>query len=207
MEELQTLYLPSFLYRFMTGGPGFTTIIRRAGSGKEVRMALHSCPINKYTVENCRLNLLELAQLEESFCLACGCKGRFLLKDPNDHKVSCSSLVWFNKEAPSLQLAQFYASDNLPSKVRRLILEPDLESLKLEFLGEEIQVNKVNRGLIDLSGTSIGSKLLANPEMLEHVKASFNFFIPVRFDSDRLKYKSDVGGYVRVEPFDLVEVL
>jgi hypothetical protein len=199
---MEDLYLPEFLLRFMVGGPSFTTIVKRAYNGRECRFASHSLPINRYTVEECRLTTKELRQLEEFFCLAKGCESEFYLKDPNYYKVSFSPLLWPNKKAPIVQLADFCSST-----LRKIILKPELASLTLEFQGQHCEGGHyLGKGLIDLSNTQPGKQILEEPSSFERLKASFNFFIPVRFDADRLKYRADIGGYVRVEPFELVEV-
>lgn len=199
---MKDLYFPDFLLRFMIGGPSFTTITKRSYNGRERRFALHSLPINRYVIEDCRLTLKELRQLEGLFCLSKGCESEFLLKDPTYYKVSSSLLLWPNRKVPAVQLADFCSSS-----LRRVILEPDMSSLKLEFQGQPLNVERyLGRGLIDLSDTVAGKSLLEEKDALEELKASFNFFIPVRFDTDRLNYKADVDGCVKVSPFELVEV-
>lgn len=197
---MESPHIPSFLYRFLVGGPSFDTLVLHACNGRELRSSNCTVPINRYSIQNCNVSARELETLQEFFCLMQGRKRFFLVRDPVDNKVSKGLLLSLDKNVPTFQLAKFYGESEL--KTHRLVSQ--FVDLKVYYDEALIEDYKVDGGILDFSESKFKEEIITNSQKL---CASFNFFIPVRFDIDRLRYNCSLAGGANVEEFELLEVL
>lgn len=207
MENFFNQELPSFLYTFIMGGPTFFTEIQSSNGGSEVRFANRTSPINKYKVSNCKLTVSQISELQQFFCTVQGRKYAFRFRDLIDYQNNNSPLEIVDKENFKFQLIKLYQSkeQKLANKSCRKILKPEEGSVKIylneEEINEEILVNDL--GIITISNIHN----ILNKDSLDSLRASFRFDIPVRFETDALRYRSELDSSFTLEPFELIEVL
>lgn len=205
MEDFFDEELPSFLYTFIVGGPTFSTEVQTSNSKREVRFANHITPINRYKVANCKLTSTQVGELQNFFCKVQGKKYAFILRDPNEHKAENQPLLLLDAQNLKFQLIKSYdkALQHTCNAPHRKILKPIKDSVRI-FTNDKKE--RVVKNISDELGiVTVTEEVLR--ENIGLLRADFDFNIPVRFDTDSLKYKSELDFCASVEPFDLVEVL
>ncbi len=215
MENFFDQELPSFLYTFVSGGPTFYTEIQSSNGGREVRFANRVSPINRYKVLNCKLTALQMSELQKFFCAVQGRKYSFRFRDLIDCEETDAPLEVLDKENLKFQLIKIYPKreQNLPNRSCRKILKPEIGSIKIRLNKEEIteDIEIDDLGIITISNPIrlINGNLIRiiDEKNLDSLTANFRFDIPVRFETDSLKYRSELDSSVSIEPFELVEVL
>jgi len=208
MENFLDKELPNFLYPFVIGGPTFNTEIYRSNSSREVRFTNGLAPVNRYKITNCQISFDQLIELQNFFCAAQGRKNSFRFKDLYDHVAINEPLIMLEKESLTFQLVRSYGirAETNQHSVLRKILKPDQNSIVIDFNQIKIEsFTKKNHGIVQLQRDESLESL--NEQSLQSLKASFRFDIPVRFDTDELKYRSELDYRVAVEPFELIEVI
>jgi uncharacterized protein (TIGR02217 family) len=205
MENFFDQELPSFLYTFIRGGPTFYTEIQSSNGGREVRFANRISPINRYKVVDCKLTALQISELQKFFCAVQGRKYSFRFRDLIDYEETNAPLEVLDKENFKFQLVKIYLKREPSNRSYRKILKPEKSSIKICLNKEEIneKVSVDDLGVITISN----SLRLLNEKNLDFLTANFRFDIPVRFETDALKYRSELDSSISIEPFELIEVL
>lgn len=166
------------IYRATVGGPKFQTMITTSRGGFESRNVVWSLPLASFELGERKITQAELDDLNNFFRAAMGRGKGFRFKDWGDHRLSESESALVQE--PSGRFALFKAYGLGGSVSGRRIYLPVLSTLKVYSNGVEQPYT--------FDGTDCTLSipdLPPNPELT----ASCEFDIPVRFDTDDMKYR------------------
>jgi uncharacterized protein (TIGR02217 family) len=183
---------PDAVARGSTGGPGFLTDIVAMRSGKEQRnqnWAQARCEFNIATGIRTRA---QMDAVIAHFRVVAGKAHSFPFKDWTDYRVANEDMVAIT--STTFQLVKHYA---LGANVFvRPTTKPVSGTVVIKVNGSPVSPS------IDY-GTGIatfGSAPIATP------KASFDFSVPVRYDTDKLPVQANAHDLLVVSQINLVEV-
>lgn len=180
-----------------TGGPEFSTDIVTTHNGCEQRNINWSCARARY---NIAYGVRSNEQLTELITFFNARKGRaigFRFKDWSDFEVTNQEIGIGNSKKTIFQLVKTYASGK--DKHMRIIKKPVHGTVKIYLNGKEKSEYSVNYSTGKITFTKPPAKGAI-------VTASFEFDVPVRFDTDYLNASIDNYGSSSWNNIPLVEV-
>ena len=180
------------------GGPEFNTSVITVKSGQESRNQNWSESRIKWDVSTAIKDEADLQELIAFFRARKGKAHAFRFKDWSDYTATLQIIGTGNGTATTFQLSKTY-NDSL-IQTTRVITRPVANTTKIFFDGvEQLSGWTVNTS----TGVATFSSAVGNGVV---VRASFEFDIPARFDTDSLKINIQTfNGYVG-ESINIVEV-
>ncbi|QOD37898.1 TIGR02217 family protein [Candidatus Wolbachia massiliensis] len=180
-----------------TGGPEFSTDIVTTHNGCEQRNINWSCARARY---NIAYGIRSNEQIQELITFFHARKGKaigFRFKDWSDFTAINQEIGIGNNEKIIFQLIKIYISEK--DKHVRVIKKPVHDTVKIYLNGAETKKYSVNY--------STGEITFTKPPVKDAIiTASFEFDIPVRFDTDYLNASIDNYGSCSWNNIPLVEV-
>ncbi len=197
MESFSEERFPTDISYGVSGGPTFKTGIVTTNSGHEHRNISYTSPRYKYQLASA---IKTEVQLEEVMSFFKSMRGRaigFRFKDWLDYKASDQVLAISDGVQSSFQLVKTYKSGL--ARTTRQITKP-VENTVIVFvdgvIAKDISVD-FSTGVIHFKNSpSKGAK----------ITVSFEFDVPVRFDSDTILTTMQSYGVQLVEDIALIEV-
>lgn len=165
---------PANLTEAAVGGPAFSTIVIRTDSGQEQRIARWQRQLGQWKLDCSTLSADDLQDLVAFFLARQGRLRGFRMKDWDDYEaVDAPQTVY---DTDKIQLYKSYSSGGIT--FQRKIVKPVAGTVTLERNGAAYTDFTVSTatGIATLTGAKDGV-----------FTASFEFDIPVRFDTDRLE--------------------
>ena len=197
MESFSEERFPTDISYGVSGGPTFKTEIVTTNSGHEHRNIAYTSPRYKYQLASAIKTEL---QLEEVISFFKSMKGRaigFRFKDWLDYKANEQVLAISGGAQHSFQLVKTYKSGL--AKTMRTITKP-VKNTVIVFvdgiIAKDITVDFAT-GVINFKNS---------PKEGAKITASFEFDVPVRFDSDTILTTMQSYGVQLVEDIALIEV-
>lgn len=192
-QPFRDISFPPYVARGATGGPSFSTSIVTLAGGAEQRNSLWANSRGKWNIST---GIRTRAQMIEVIAFFHVVKGRaysFRFKDWNDYDaidqamVEISATVW--------QLVKRYNIAGFEHV--RTITKPVVGTVVVKIGGSPVAPHDINyqTGRVTF-GTAPGSA----------PTASFEFDVPVRFDTDHLPVEANAWDQQMVSQIDLVEV-
>lgn len=187
--------LPDDVEAGARGGPSFNTSVITLGSGRENRgrewqVARHSWDIG-YGIDT-----PSSFQAVIDFFYACGGRARsFLFKDWADYKGTLETVAAVVSQPTKRQLVKTY-TNGIVSYVR--VVDHPVAGTLLVYVDNMLTVAyTIVGGLITFTGGDPG----------DDVKATFEFDIPVRFDTDQLSLTMENIKSMQIPSIAILEVL
>jgi uncharacterized protein (TIGR02217 family) len=185
---------PPFVARGATGGPGFMTTVVTLGSGAEQRNILWANARGKWNISTGIRTREQMQAVIAHFHVVKGRGYSFRFKDWNDYDttdvpmVEVSPTVW--------QLVKRYNVGGYEHV--RTITKPVVGSVAIKVGGSPVTPSSIDyqTGLVTF-GSAPGSA----------PTATYQFDVPVRFDTDSLPVQANAWDQQVVSEIDLVEVL
>lgn len=160
------------IVRGTVGGPSYSTQVNRGGNGTEQRIVNWDRPLGKWDLGDRKLRAEQLQELQAFFHRVKGKAYGFRFRDWGDYTVSLEQGMVV-EEKNRFYLAKDYGDGSL-----RWVRKPC--DCKLYRNGAEVPVTlDTTTGEIVFTGSKSG------------LQWSGTFDIPVRFDTDELKYRLD----------------
>ncbi len=191
MTNFLEIRLPEEISLGAIGGPEYSTDIIMASSGYEQRNINWAQARAKYNLAPA-INTSE--QLQELISFFRICKGKafgFRFKDYSDYRADSQLIGVGDGITREFQLIKTYYS---PAKAERRIISKPVEG-SVEISQE--YVCDYRTGLVTFKNP---------PEIGEQVIASFEFDIPVRFDTDQLFASLEVYGSNSWKEIPIIEI-
>jgi uncharacterized protein (TIGR02217 family) len=190
MIKFSQQVFPADISYGMAGGPEYSTDVIVTKNGAEQRNCNWGRPKYRYNVA---YGVRTKEQLAKLICFFRAHKGRaigFRFKDWVDYKASNQPLKEI--EGLNFQLIKNYDQD------LRIITKPVKNTLVITLDGKKFDYYTVdyNSGIVSLTKKINGD-----------LRASFEFDVPVRFDTDRLVSTIESYGVYSWQEIPLVEVL
>jgi len=190
----QNIPFPSAVARGASGGPGFMTEIVSLGSGAEQRNIRWAQARAHYNISTGIRTREEMAQVIAHFRNVFGRAYSFPFQDWTDYvatavpMVSVTATVW--------QLVKTYSIG--PSTYTRTITKPMSGSVAITVNGTTVTPANINyaTGLVTFASAPAATPV-----------ASFQFYVPVRYDIDQLPVTAEAYTKQVVNQIDLVEVM
>lgn len=188
--------IPSFIEVFACGAPEFSTSCASSASGREIRSSDRSEVIHRYQIRGARLSLEQFELFNGFFKARGGRRFSFRFRDYADFMAEKSLIATGDGNAREFQLFKIY--DDLSHPFSRKITKPVAGKVAV-YLGSSAAQFAVNckNGIITFDHP---------PAPGTGIIASFEFEVPVRFDSDNFSYQFKKDGSIELSDFDLVEV-
>ena len=196
MSYFHDVNLPNFISIYAKGGPYFQTSIISTASGREVRSTDRTDALNRYIIENCKLNNDQFTQFNAFFRARKGMVYAFRMRDYADCKVVDQVIAEGNDHLQQFQLFKNYNDDYC--KYIRKITKPTQGTIT-SFVNQ--------KSVSPVVDCSTGIISLSEPLPLGYsLTASFTFDVPVRFNSDNFKYYLNKDGSTSIDNLELIEV-
>lgn len=189
MSNFHKVILPDFISIHLQGGPVFSNNIVRTISGREVRFPERSDSYQKYTLKNCRLSSHEFDILNSFFRNRNASLNAFLIKDFSDYKLVNQVLSKYDEEIGAYNIEKSYGDGIFCYNRDILFIEEN--SFVSNIAPEEIDFEK---------------GLFYKEKLEENITISCQFYIRVRFNSDRLKYSYMDDDSILIDDLELVEI-
>lgn len=177
----------------------YDTIIHSSKNGSELRISNLEYPMLSYNIVNDIKNKKELETITNFFKLVKGRAGGFKFKDWLDYEAKSQNIAVTDGEIKEFQLIKTYNYDN---KIEiRKITKPIEGSVKIFVDDVDITTSIVvdyDTGIIKFS---------IAPEKDKIIKADFNFYVPVRFDTDTLEIVMINTKVGTVKDLKIVEIV
>lgn len=175
----------------------YNTIINKSKNGGELRISNYDYPLLSYNVINDLKTKKELEEIINFFKLVKGRAYGFKFKDWLDYKAINQNIAIANGEQTEFQLIKTY---NINNKIQiRKITKPENVSVFVnqQNITQNININYSN-GIITFN---------TPPEKDTIITATFDFYVPVRFDNDKIEIimKNDKVG--EIKDLKIVELL
>lgn len=185
---------PPFVARGATGGPGFSTSIVTLGSGAEQRNILWANSRGKWNISTGIRSREEMLAVIAHFHVVKGRGYSFRFKDWNDYDAADTTMV---EVSPTVwQLVKRYNVGGYEHI--RTITKPVLGTVAIKIGGSPVTPSSIDYQTGQLT---FGSAPGTAPT------ATFQFDVPVRFDTDSLPVQANAWDLQIVSAIDLVEVL
>lgn len=184
---------PDAVARGATGGPKFLTDIVSLGSGAEQRNIRWAQRRAEYNISTGIRTRTQMNDVIAHFHNMCGRAYSFPFKDWSDYSatdmtmVEVSSTVW--------QLVKRYARGT--NVYVRTITKPKSGTVVVKVDDEEVTPSDID--------TLTGQVTFSSAPSVAPT-ASFQFYVPVRFDDDHLPIQVDTDNKMVVSEINLVEV-
>lgn len=185
---------PPYVARGATGGPGFSTTIVTLGSGAEQRNALWANGRGRWNISTGIRTREQMAEVIALFRVVRGRANSFRFRDWNDYAavdqsmVQVSSTVW--------QLAKRYSQAG--NEQVRSITKPVAGTVTVKIAGSPVMPAAID---------SMTGRVSFTTPPASAPTASFEFDVPVRFDTDQLPVEADAWDRQVVNEIALVEVM
>lgn len=197
MAFVEVQFPPDISYG-SSGGPEYATDIVMSQNGHEQRNVSWAQARARYNVAH---GVKTQAQLDALIAFFRARKGRaygFRFKDWTDYSANNQGIGTGNGTTTQFQLKKLYASGAVNEP--RVICKP---------VSGSVQVYKA--GVLQTSGVSVDLTtgivtFSAAPTIGQAITASFEFDVPVRFDTDRLSATLDAYGITSWLDIPLIEV-
>lgn len=175
----------------------YNTIINKSKNGGELRISNYDYPLLSYNVINDLKTKKELEEIINFFKLVKGRAYGFKFKDWLDYKAINQNIAIANGEQTEFQLIKTY---NINNKIQiRKITKPENVSVFVnqQNITQNININ-YSSGIITFN---------TPPEKDTIITATFDFYVPVRFDNDKIEIimKNDKVG--EIKDLKIVELL
>lgn len=182
----------------ISGGPQFDTEIVETHSGAEYRNIRTPYGRNKYNIAS---GIKTKTQLDEVINFFRAVKGRaigFRFKDWLDYNVENQFIGSGDGITKTFQLIKIYAlGTNM--EVRK-ITKPVRESIEIFINNKKTRLYKIDweNGIITFPKP---------PRKISNITASFEFDVPVRFDTDHISASIENYGVHAIDSIDLIELI
>lgn len=168
--------------RGFSSGPRFQTTIVSASGGQEVRNSAWSAPRLVYKFGYNNLNIADARAISAFFLGRRGRQRSFLMKDWADYSASAELIGIGDGTTVAFQAIKTY--DAINPFVRNIVYIKS-GTLSVTVNGAAATVASQVNGLITLASP---------PAISNQVRASFEFYVPVRFDQDEMELSPDGPG-------------
>ena len=175
----------------------YNTIINKSKNGNELRISNYDYPLLSYNVINEIKTKTELEDIINFFKLVKGRAYGFKFKDWLDYKVINQNIAVADGEQKDFQLIKTY---NINNKLQtRKITKPKQVSIFInnQNITTNISINYEN-GIITFN---------TPPEKDTIISASFEFYVPVRFDNDKIEIVMKNEKVGEIKDLKIVELL
>lgn len=175
----------------------YNTIINKSKNGNELRIPNYDYPLLSYNVINDIKTKKELEDIINFFKLVKGRAYGFKFKDWLDYKVINQNIAVADGEQKDFQLIKTY---NINNKLQtRKITKPKQVSIFInnQNITTNISINYEN-GIITFN---------TPPEKDTIISASFEFYVPVRFDNDKIEIVMKNEKVGEIKDLKIVELL
>lgn len=175
----------------------YNTIINKSKNGSELRISNYDYPLLSYNVVNDLKTKKELEEIINFFKLVKGRACGFKFKDWLDYKATNQNIAIANGEQTEFQLIKTY---NINNKIQiRKITKPANVSIFInqQNITQNININ-YNNGIITFN---------TPPEKDAIITATFDFYIPVRFDNDKIEIIMKNEKVGEIKDLKIVELL
>ena len=175
----------------------YNTIINKSKNGNELRISNYDYPLLSYNVINDIKTKKELEDIINFFKLVKGRAYGFKFKDWLDYKVINQNIAVADGEQKDFQLIKTY---NINNKLQtRKITKPKQVSIFInnQNITTNISINYEN-GIITFN---------TPPEKDTIISASFEFYVPVRFDNDKIEIVMKNEKVGEIKDLKIVELL
>ena len=175
----------------------YNTIINKSKNGNELRIPNYDYPLLSYNVINDIKTKKELEDIINFFKLVKGRAYGFKFKDWLDYKVINQNIAVADREQKDFQLIKTY---NINNKLQtRKITKPKQVSIFInnQNITTNISINYEN-GIITFN---------TPPEKDTIISASFEFYVPVRFDNDKIEIVMKNEKVGEIKDLKIVELL
>ena len=175
----------------------YNTIINKSKNGNELRIPNYDYPLLSYNVINDIKTKKELEDIINFFKLVKGRAYGFKFKDWLDYKVINQNIAVADREQKDFQLIKTY---NINNKLQtRKLTKPKQVSIFInnQNITTNISINYEN-GIITFN---------TPPEKDTIISASFEFYVPVRFDNDKIEIVMKNEKVGEIKDLKIVELL
>ena len=175
----------------------YNTIINKSKNGSELRISNYDYPLLSYNVINDLKTKRELEEIINFFKLVKGRAYGFKFKDWLDYKAINQNIAIANGEQTEFQLMKTY---NINNKIQiRKITKPANISIFInqQNITQNININ-YNNGIITFN---------TPPEKDAIITATFDFYVPVRFDNDKIEIIMKNEKVGEIKDLKIVELL
>lgn len=184
---------PPAVARGATGGPGFSTTVVTLSSGDENRNANWAKARGSWDISTGIRTRAQMADVVAHFYVVGGKAHSFRFKDWADYDAAGAAMLMVSGTV--YQLVKRYARGG--EEYVRTITKPVAGSVAITVSGSPVTPLSIN----DLTGLVTFSAPPAITPL-----ATFEFDVPVRFDTDRLPVQSNAYDQMVVPQIDLIEV-
>lgn len=175
----------------------YNTIINKSKNGSELRISNYDYPLLSYNVINDLKTKRELEEIINFFKLVKGRAYGFKFKDWLDYKAINQNIAIANGEQTEFQLIKTY---NINNKIQiRKITKPANVSIFInqQNITQNININ-YNNGIITFN---------TPPQKDAIITATFDFYVPVRFDNDKIEIIMKNEKVGEIKDLKIVELL
>lgn len=179
----------------------FNTDIISNKNGREQRVLNRKTSRNTYILDSNMLSNEDIEQIVKIFRIVSGRFGSFRFKDWTDYKTINQEIDITDGIKKEFQLIKTYCiPENTDLKYIRKITKPVLNSVSIKIDNQKIEdfIVDYNTGIITFKNIPDSGKIISS---------SFEFDIPVRFDSDILKIKQSNTKNGEIDTIKLIEIL
>lgn len=203
MIEILDMQLDENVERGAKGGPMFKTDIQSLDNGREFSNRRWQYPLHRFNVgygDSGGLRPEDWADLKATFMNAEGRAYGFLFKDWSDYSATDVVLGTGNGATTAFQTRKIYTKGSL-TKYRK-ITRVKSDTLVVKDNGSTVSGSdytlNASTGLITFDVAPLNA---------HSITASYEFYVPVRFEEDFFEIELLVAGYAGgVEDFYIVEV-
>ena len=165
--------------RGFSAGPRFQTTIVTSAGGREVRNSAWSAPRLVFNFSYSTLDTADARLISSFFQGRRGKQRSFLMKDWADYSATNEQIGTGNGSITSFQAIKTYDALNPYVRAIKFI---KAATLSVTVNGSPATVSSEVNGLITLSSAPAAAAI---------IRASFEFYVPVRFDQDELQLTLD----------------
>lgn len=175
----------------------YNTIINKSKNGSELRISNYDYPLLSYNVINDIKTKKELEEIINFFKLVKGRACGFKFKDWLDYKAVNQNIAVADGEQKSFQLIKTYNINN-QLQIRKITKPKQVNVfINNQSVVENININ-YNNGIITFD---------TPPEKDSIITASFEFYVPVRFDNDKIEIIMKNEKVGEIKDLKIIELL
>ena len=196
---LEDLIFPESISMKYTYTIEYKTTIHKAKSGYELRIANVDYPLLSYNIINDLKSKTEIENLVNFFKLTKGKAIGFKFKDWLDYNVNNQVIATADGKTKDFQLIKTYLFNDY-IQIRK-ITKPIKNTVKIYINNidntSHANINYEN-GIISFENA---------PEKNSIIKADFEFYVPVRFDTDKLDITMKNSKYGEIKELKIIEII
>ena len=196
---LEDLIFPESISIKSTYTIEYKTTIHKAKSGRELRIANVDYPLLSYNIINDLKSKKEIETLINFFKLTKGKAIGFKFKDWIDYNTSNQVIATADGEIKDFQLIKTYLLDDY-IQIRK-ITKPIKNTVKV-YINNVDSTSSANinyeNGIVSFENA---------PEKNSIIKADFEFYVPVRFDTDKLDITMKNSKYGEIKELKIIEII